>query len=464
MADLALLVDDAASRADVSAVEMAEVFGEAARAANDVLNAFITLTPEAARADAARVDAARAAGLPLPLDGMPITVKDNMDLAGWPTTAASRSTSDVPASVDAEAVRRVREAGGLVIGKANLHELAFGMTTTNPPPFGVTLNPWDHGRIAGGSSGGTAAAVAADLSVGGLGTDTGGSIRVPSALTGLTGLRPTFGRISTRGVFPLSWTLDTAGPIARSAHDAALLYRVMAGWDPDDPRSDPSRGEEDGWPGGPTFAGIRFGIAGGFFHEGVAPDVAATVDRATQEFADLGAEVEPIRVDFSESTLHDVAAVIRADAYALHRARYAEAPALYGAEIRERLELGRTVAGWQVTGALQRAHEFRHSLRKAFDRVDVILSPTTRITAPVIGGPSIEVTWQLMALTYPWSFAGVPAISVPVGLSPDGLPVGVQLAAAWGREELLLGIASVYQEATSWHRQRPPQGQGISIV
>lgn len=463
--DLALLVDDAALRADVTAVEMAELFGEAARAANDVLNAYITLTPEAARADAARVDAARAAGSPLPLDGMPITVKDNMDLAGWPTTAASCSTSDTPTSEDAEAVRRVRAAGGLVIGKANLHELAFGMTTTNPPPFGVTLNPWDHDRIAGGSSGGTAAAVAADLSVGGLGTDTGGSIRVPSALTGLTGLRPTFGRISTRGVFPLSWTFDTAGPIARSAADAALLYRVMAGWDPDDPRSEPSRGEQDEWHGGArTCAGIRFGIAGGFFHEGVAPGVAATVDRATHEFAALGADVEPIELDFGESTLHDVAAVIRADAFALHQARYSEAPTLYGDEIRERLELGRTVAGWQVAAALQRAHEFRRSLRRAFDRVDVILSPTTRITAPIIGGPSIEVTWQLMALTYPWSFAGVPAISLPVGLSPDGLPVGAQLAAAWGREELLLGIASVYQEATSWHRQRPPQRKGIPIV
>lgn len=290
MLDLAALVDDAASRADVTAVEMAELFGEAARAANDVLNAFITLTPEAARADAARVDAARAAGSPLPLDGMPITVKDNMDLAGWPTTAASRSTSDAPATVDAEAVRRVREAGGVVIGKANLHELAFGMTTTNPPPFGVTLNPWDHGRIAGGSSGGTAAAVAADLSVGGLGTDTGGSIRVPSALTGLTGLRPTFGRISTRGVFPLSWTFDTAGPIARSADDAGLLYRVMAGWDPEDPRSEPSRGGEDEQPrGARTCAGIRFGIAGGFFHEGVAPEVIATgeIHATRSEFRDI---------------------------------------------------------------------------------------------------------------------------------------------------------------------------------
>jgi aspartyl-tRNA(Asn)/glutamyl-tRNA(Gln) amidotransferase subunit A len=465
MTDLRRLVDEPGTRANVSAVEAAELFGEAARAANETLNAFISFTPDVARADAIRVDAARAAGSPLPLDGMPVVVKDNMDLAGWPTTAASRSTSAAPAQADAEAVRRVREAGGIIIGKTNLHEVAFGATTANPPPFGVTRNPWDHARIAGGSSGGTAAAVAADLCIGGLGSDTGGSVRVPAALTGLTGLRPTLGRISTRGILPLSRTFDTVGPIARSAFDAGLLYRAMAGWDPHDPSSEPSLGRADPWPADAhTCAGIRVGIAGDFFQEGVAPDVISTVNRAADAFAELGAELGPVVVDFEESTLRDVADVIRAEAYAYHRTRYTEAPGLYGEDIRERLELGKAIEGWRVATALQHGREFRSSLRQTFERVDVILSTTTRTTAPRIGGRSIDVTWQMMALSYPWTFAGVPAISIPAGLGEDGMPVGIQLAAAWGREELLLGIASVYQEATSWHLQRPTLPSRVRVA
>jgi aspartyl-tRNA(Asn)/glutamyl-tRNA(Gln) amidotransferase subunit A len=417
-----------------------------------MLNALIALTPEVAQVEALRVDAARSDGSPLPLDGMPIVIKDNIDLAGWPTTAASRSSSPTPKANDAEVVRRVREAGALVIGKANLHEIAFGATTVNPPPFGATRNPWDLGRVAGGSSGGTAAAVAADLSVAGLGTDTGGSVRIPAALTGVAGLRPTIGRVSTRGVLPLSHSLDTVGPMARHVADVAQLYRAMAGYDPADPQSvgfvDP--------PTSDPIEGLRIGSVEGYFRVNVAPDVISAVDAALDALADLGADVTPVKVDIDESILDDVARVIRPEAFEAHRATYLADPTRFGPETRELLEIGKAVEGWRVAAAHHRGRELRRTLRQTFERFDVLVAPTTRDTAPVIGDRSIETTWTLIAFTYPWSLAGVPVVSMPVGFDHRGLPVGCQLIAAWGQEELLLSVGSAFQRVTDWHRRRPP--------
>jgi aspartyl-tRNA(Asn)/glutamyl-tRNA(Gln) amidotransferase subunit A len=459
LAQISLLIDDPAARRETSAVEVAQRFGEAARAANPILNALIALTPEVAGADALRVDAARAAGSPLSLDGMPIVIKDNIDLAGWPTTAASRSSSPTPRSTDAEVVRRVREAGALVIGKANLHEIAYGATTVNPPPFGPTRNPWHPGRVAGGSSGGTAASVAADLSVAGLGTDTGGSVRIPAALTGVTGLRPTIGRVSTRGVLPLSKSLDTVGPMARNVGDVAQLYRAMAGYDPADPQSI----EFADSPASHAVKGLRIGSVEGYFRANVAPGVTAAVDAALDAFADLGADVTPAMVDIDEAILDDVASVIRPEAFETHRLTYMADPTLFGPETRELLEIGKAVEGWRVAAAHRRGRELRQSLRQTFERFDLLVTATTRDTAPVIGDRSIETTWTLIAFTYPWSLAGVPVVSMPVGFDHHGLPVGCQLIAAWGQEELLLSVVSAYQQVTDWHRRRPP-GPGSESV
>jgi aspartyl-tRNA(Asn)/glutamyl-tRNA(Gln) amidotransferase subunit A len=454
--DVFTLVDRPELRAQVPAREVAELFLERAERLQPTVHALFALTPEVARSDAARVDEARAAGRRLPLDGMPIVVKDNVDVAGVRTTNASSCFADNVPAEDAESVRRLRDAGALVLGKAALHEFAYGVTCRNDA-YGTCRNPWALDRIPGGSSGGSGAAVAADLCVGAVGTDTGGSVRIPAALNGVTGLRPTFGAISNRGVHHIGWSFDTVGPLARSARDVAELWTVLAGYDPGDPRAvpgpvpDPRPGLDAG------LAGVRVGIARGFFVEGLEPDIARSLEEAASTLAGLGAEVVDVEIPDAAEAQEICLLLIRADALAAHRGRLEQTPELMGEDVRRRLALGAQISGADYSAMQQRMLEWRRGLHRLLEDVDIVTTPTTNAVAPRLeDSETIATTEQLTRFTYPWSAGHLPAASVPCGMSAEGLPIGLQLAAGPWRDGLLLRAAAAFQTVTDWHLRRPP--------
>jgi aspartyl-tRNA(Asn)/glutamyl-tRNA(Gln) amidotransferase subunit A len=455
--ELRTAIDDPEARAELSAVELTDAFLERIEEVQPVINAFITTTPEIALEDARRADERRAAGEDLPLAGMPIAVKDNIDVAGVRTTVASKFFADFVPDEDAETVRRVRAAGGVVVGKAFLHEFVFGATCTNPF-YGQCRNPWDVERIPGGSSGGSGAALAADLCVGALGSDTGGSVRIPAHLNGVSALRPTFGGVSSRGAFPICWSFDTVGPMARSIADVAQLYAVMAGYDLEDPRAvdHPVADAISGLDAG--VEGVRIGLPEELFLEDLEPGLGECVRAAAAQLADLGAELVDIVLPGGADATDICSRLIRADALALHRERLESRREDFGADVAERLTTGYAIQGWEVAELVQRMYEWRRRMRRLFrDEVDLVLTPTAVATAPPIeGAEMIATTAKLTRFTYPWSLAHMPAVSLPCGFAENGMPVGVQLGADQWQEPLLLRAGVAYQGATDFHRRRPP--------
>ena len=436
------------------AVALAQALLDRIGVLDPLLNAFITVTPELALADARRADEARAAGRPLPLDGMPIAVKDLLDVAGIRTTGASRLFERRVAATDAPAVARLREAGAVVLGKTNLHELAYGATTTNPPPFGACRNPWDRERMAGGSSGGSAAALAADLCIGALGSDTGGSIRIPAALCGVSGLRPTYGTVSNRGALRVSPTLDTIGPMARSVEDVARLHACLAAFDPADPFavSYPAPEPVDADPTRPQDRPATRLL----LRAARSRRSRSLVTAAAETLAGLGVHVEEIDLPADERALPgDRRHRPLRGARRLPRA-HRRHPELIGDQIRQRFRLGEELRGEEVAAAHLTMREWQQALRETFRSVDAILTPATNTAAPSLAEPnSIETTWKLTYLTYPWSLSQMPTLTFPCGFTGAGLPVGVQLTGAPLREPVLLAIGSAYQRSTDWHRARP---------
>jgi aspartyl-tRNA(Asn)/glutamyl-tRNA(Gln) amidotransferase subunit A len=455
--EVGAVIDDPQRRADVPAVELAEAFLARIEELQPVVNAFITITPELALSAAQGVDEARERGESPPLDGLPIVVKDSMDVAGVRTTGASRLFEHRVATEDAPVVSRLRRAGAVVLGKANLHELVFGATTVNPPPFGPCRNPWDIERVSGGSSGGSATALAADLCVGALGSDTGGSIRIPSALCGVSGLRPTFGTVSNRGSLQVSPCLDTIGPMARSVVDLARMLRHMAAYDPADPWAvDYPRAADPPSDLDREIDGLRIGLPRGFFYDELDPEIEALVRGMAETFETLGARVDEISLGADEQLCHEAATIIRSDALAVYRGHVDERSELIGEDILRRFRLGEELGGEAVAAAHQHMREWQRDVREMFRTVDVVLTPATNTVAPAIGRPNtIEMSWKLTYLTYPWSMAGVPVLTIPCGFTAAGLPVGVQLAAAQLGEPVLLRAGAAYQRATDWHRRRP---------
>jgi aspartyl-tRNA(Asn)/glutamyl-tRNA(Gln) amidotransferase subunit A len=455
--ELRAVIDDPDRRAEVAAVELTEAFLTRIDEIQPVINAFITTTPELALEDARRADARRAAGEKQPLAGMPVAVKDNIDVGGVRTTVASKFFENYVPPDDSEVVRRLREAGAVIVGKTMLHEFVYGATCVNKF-YGICRNPWDLDRIPGGSSGGSAAALAADLCLGALGSDTGGSVRIPAHLNGVTGLRPTFGSVSSRGAFPICWTFDTVGPMARSVVDVAHMYAVMAGFDLEDPRSedhpiaDVLTGLESG------VGGVRIGVPAEFFFDDLEPGIEDCVRAAAQQFVKLGAEVVEVSLPGSARANEICTLMIRTDALALHHDRYENQRELFGEDISRRLALGYQIAGWQFAQMAQQMYEWRRDMRRLFrDQIDLVLTPTAVATAPQIeGAEMIATTATLTRFTYPWSLAHMPAISLPCGFAQNGMPVGVQLGADQWKDALLLRAGAAYQSATSWHRCRPP--------
>ena len=447
---------DLLTKREVSSRELTRAVLDRIAAVDGRVRAYVTVTEDVALQQADAADKRIAAGDAAALTGIPVCIKDVLCTRGVRTTCSSRMLEDFVPPYDAHVVERLQAQGSVMVGKSNMDEFAMGSSTENSAFF-PTHNPWDLDRIPGGSSGGSGAALAADLCIGAFGTDTGGSVRIPAHLNGISGLRPTFGTVSNRGTFPISWTLDTVGPMARSIRDVARLHAVMRGYDASDPRAgrpledDPHEALDEG------IEGVRIGVPEHFFFDGVEPEVAQLVRDAAEELAGLGADVFELSLPGAEEAYEICTLMIRADALALHRERLDEHPELFGDDVRERLRLGEVIRGWEYARMVERMYEWRRDVRLRFQTdVDLILTPTASAVAPPIeGADMIATTAQLTRFTYPWSLAHMPAVSIPCGFTSGGLPVGMQLGADRYEDALLLRAGIAYQAVTDWHQRRP---------
>ena len=448
---------DLLARKEISPVELTQAHLERIEKLDPLLNCFITRTPEAALQRARRAEDELLRGERKgPLHGIPFGLKDLYETRGVRTTCGSLFWADYIPEADASVVEKIYQAGAVNLGKLNMHEIALGLTNVNPH-YGACRNPWDLDRVPGGSSGGSAAALAAGLCLASLGSDTGGSIRVPAALCGVVGLKPTYGRVSLRGVFPLSWNLDHAGPMARSVRDVAILLQVIAGYDPADPVSvnapvdDYQEGLEKG------VAGWNIALADDQYVEAnTAPEVLEAVRQAARVFGDQGARVSRITLPgFLEAAKANGLMVV-SDAAAVHRERLAQQPEKFGADIRQRLETGKAYSSTEYILARQAQVELRRAFERILNDYDILLTPATPMPAPPIQGQdALEQARLLTRFTAPFNLTGLPAISVPCGFTHQGLPIGLQIVAAPWAEAAILRAAHAFEQGTDWHRRRP---------
>ncbi len=426
---------------------------------NPTLNAYITVMAEQALEEAAAVDRHLAAGdWPGVLAGMPLSIKDCIDVAGVPCTNGTLFHKDYVPNADAPIVAALRRAGGVVLGKTNLHEFCYGSTSQNPH-FGPVRNAWDTGRIPSGSSGGAGSALAARMCVGAVGSDTGGSIRTPAAVNGVSALRPTHGAIPMSGSKThLSPTIDTTGPMARSVTDLARMFTVMAFYDDEDPSSVPHQ-----WPEvlarlGDGIAGVRIGLPRDFFLEDLAPGFGAALEAGAEVLRGLGAKIVDIRLEGAAEAHGRVMPMVWADVYDYHRERVESRNELFGEDVLNRILLGRDVTGADYAAALRWREGWNRTVNRQLAEVDAILTPTTPVPAPEIADAAdmLTTTHHLTRFTFPFSWVGVPGLAIPCGFTADGLPIGMMLHGRHWEEGLLLRIGAAYQRATDWHRHRPP--------
>jgi len=389
----------------------------------------------------------------LPLRGVPISVKDLYDTKGVKTTAGSRIFADRVPVQDADAVRKLKTAGAVIVGKTNLHEFAFGVTTINPH-YGIARNPWNRDRISGGSSGGSASAVALGMGLGSLGSDTGGSIRIPASLCGIVGLKPTYGRVSLQGVIPLAWSLDHAGPMTRTVRDAAVLLQIIA--EPD-PQSLPYTEALSG-----NIAGLRVGIPTNYFYEQLDPLVERTVRSALSALEKLGARL--VHIEVPGIAIHRAAwfQIASAEAYSYHEFLLQKHPALYGTDVRARLEAGKVLLSVDYVRSQRSRTLIKEQCAQLFRTVDVIVTPTVPISAPRIedvykpwgAGPETAVA-SLTRLTRFFNLVGLPAISIPCGFTDDNLPIGLQIVGKAFDEFTVLRTAHAYEQSAGWFQRAP---------
>jgi len=447
-------------RKAVSPVELAQASIARIERLNPALNAFITVTAEQALQQAREAEAEIQRGQWRgPLHGMPLALKDLIDTAGIRTTAASAVFKDRVPTEDAEVVRRLKTAGAVLLGKLNMHEFAYGGTSV-PSYYGAVHNPWNLGRIAGGSSGGSAAAVAAGLCFGALGSDTAASVRHPAAYCGIAGLKPTYGRVSTRGVIPLSWSLDHIGPLCRSAADAALLLETIAGYDPQEPSSVDRPTDRYASAIHARTAPLRIGLVRRPYFEELDPDIEAAVNAAIEVLTRITAGVRDVELPYTNVLL----TIASAEAYAFHKPYFARTPQLYQAMTRHRLEQAANVSAADYVSARREMERLRWQADSAFSSVDLLVTPTT-VIAPI----SIESGYLDPPLppdgtpvefrnTHMFDVLGLPAISVPCGFTRDGMPIGLQIAGPRFGESRVLTLAHAYQQVTDWHTRSPPVG------
>ena len=461
---------DLIRRRDLSPVELTEACLKRMDTYNPTLNAFVTVAREQALATARELEREQRRNVWRgPLHGIPIAFKDNIDTAGMRTTGASALFKDRIPDEDAYVVARLKTAGAIVLGKLNLHEFALGGTNA-VTYFGPVRNPWAMDHHPGGSSGGNAVAVAADLCMATLGTDTGGSIRIPASYCSVVGFKPTAGRVSNRGVIPNSWTFDTVGPMCKTVEDAALMLAAIAGYDGLDPtsvnvpiadyaRAVRLRGRK-----------LRVGLPRTPFYDNLQPEVAAAVDAALVVLRDLAGEVREVQVPASPG----LGGVSSAEIYAYHAPWITKTPELYQDATRRIVMAGANVKSESYIQGLRQVELGRREIAKVFASVDVLVTPTTtgvtslipRPAAPSTTGPSPVGAVPASGApagggapgfrnTSYFSFYGLPAISVPCGFTVSGLPIGLQISGAPFAESTVLAFAHAYEQATQWHKRRP---------
>lgn len=446
---------------EVSPVEATAAYLQRIERLDPLLNTYILVLAEQALAAARQAEQDIAGGAYKgPLHGVPVGIKDLFDVAGAPTTMGSKVLKQNVAVEDAAVVARLREAGAIVLGKQNLHEFAFGITTENPH-YGAARNPWDTNRIPGGSSGGTASAVAAGLCAAGMGSDTGASVRAPASFCGVVGLKPTYGRVSRAGALPLAWSLDHPGPIARSVADCALMLQAIAGHDPRDPATtrDPLPNYSDDLDRG--IKGLRVGVPREYFFEIIEPDVDRLVRQAISALEGLGASLEEVSLPHVTHAQVAGNVIMSSEAASWHATWLEERPEDYGADVLARIRGGLLLSAHEYLSSQKMRTLIQQDFAAAFQRVDIVVGPTLPIVAPPIGqttvpyGP-LNVPPRLIAnrATVPCNLTGMPAISVPCGFSA-GLPVGLQLMGPAFAESLVLRVAAAYEAAAEWRLRKP---------
>ncbi|NNC64364.1 MAG: amidase [Gammaproteobacteria bacterium] len=439
---------------DLSPVELVQAYLQRIARLDGELNAFITLTEESALARARALEAELARGeWRGPLHGIPIALKDNIDTAGVLTTAGSELFASRVPDRDAAAVTRLERAGAIVLGKTNMHEFAYGASSAITH-YGPVHNPWDLDRIPGGSSGGSAAAVSARLCAGALGTDTGGSIRMPAAYCGIVGLKPTYGLASIRGIIPLSVTLDHVGPMCRTVADSALMLQALAGYDPRDIASIRTSVPDYSSALHRATLGMRLGVPRSLFFEDVQAEIINGVERALDVLSELTASM----TDVDLPPLPQARPVL-VESYAYHAEYLETSPDLYDAATREQILRGVGISAKDYAESLYEVELSRKAIDAVFDDVDLLITPTmarqpvdieTALAAPV------EINPTLIRNASPFNTYGVPTISIPCGFSNDGLPIGLQISGRSLGELDVLALAHAYEQATDWHETVPP--------
>jgi len=443
-------------RRELSPVELTTAMLDRAEGLDGSLNAFITVTREAALEQARLSEKGLLAGHDLgPLHGVPISLKDLYQTAGVKTTGGSKILADWVPHADATVTRRLKLAGAIVLGKNNLHEFAYGATNDNPH-YGPSRNPWNRERITGGSSGGSGAAVAAGIGYASMGTDTGGSIRLPAALCGVIGVKPTYGLVSRAGVLPLSWSLDHCGPLTRTVEDAALVLNAIAGHDHADAASAGRVTPDLTTAMDGRVRGLRIGLLREYMGDNVLPEIAAAVRAALTTLEGLGAGVEEVSVPEVEHRAGAVFAILHAEASAIHERWLRTRREDYGADVLERLLQGERLTATQYLKGQQARRVLVARFAALFEQIDVLVTPTVPILAPTLPearGPAAR--GQLLGFTQIFNVLGLPAVSVPCGFSTTGLPMAMQVVGRPFEEHTVLRVAHAYEQQAGWHKHRP---------
>ncbi|GAA2380149.1 amidase family protein [Streptomyces coeruleofuscus] len=449
--ELSLVEASRAVRArELSPVELTESVLARISAVEGRLGAYVTVAADAALAAAVRAEREISGSGPRgPLHGIPMALKDLIDAEGIPTTASSHVRTGHVAERDSRVAERLGTAGAVLLGKTHTHEFAYGLTTPQ------TNNAWDHSRVAGGSSGGSAVAVAAGGATFAMGTDTGGSIRVPAALNGVVGLKPTYGLVPRTGVTSLSWSLDHVGPLARTVQDAALVLSATAGHDPRDPAS-VSGPMLDRFPGG-DLRGLKVGVPRNHYFDRVTPEVEESVRGAIERLAELGAELVDVEIPMARYIQAVQWGLMVPEATAYHERSLRATPDLYAADVRALLEAGELTSAGDYLRAQRARTMMRDAWARMFDGIDVLAAPTVPMTAAEAGQQAVEwadgtteaVSDSYVRLCAPANITGVPALTLPVGHDHAGLPIGMQLMARPFHDATVLRVGRVYEESVA---------------
>jgi aspartyl-tRNA(Asn)/glutamyl-tRNA(Gln) amidotransferase subunit A len=445
----------------VSPVEITRAYLERIQRVDAELNSFITVVGDRALEEARKAEEHIARSGPIgPLHGVPLAHKDIVDTRGIRTTCGSKVFQDHVPDDDATVISRLRTAGSILLGKLNMNEFA---TIVPSAHFGPVRNPWQLDHSPGGSSSGSGAAVAAGLCAGALGTDTGGSIRIPAALCGIVGLKPTYGRVSLRGVTPLAWSLDHIGPMTRTVADAALLLQAVAGHDERDWVSSEVLVEDYASRLTGDVKGLRLGVPRSFFPEQTDPEVQKAFAAATRVLEGLGAHVEEVALPRLENAWSVAEVIINGEANVWHEPYLRNQPDDYGPQVRKFLERGRATLATEYVKAQQARAALRRALLAVCASLDALLTPGALVPAPrldarsvTIGGREVNLLRAMVSATSPFNLTGQPALTVPCGFSSSGLPLALQIVGKPFDEATVLQIGHAYELHTAWHARRPP--------